>query len=603
LPWVLVLSLAVAACSQSKPAEDVPDAGADASLDDPLDEFFSLTVHDITIDVDDDGVESLLEQPKVYVEGAVQIDDSTYSSVGVRLKGSAGSFVPLDGDYPEISGDGNGKPGKSAFIVDFNRYVNGANHLGLEKLTINNMVQDPSCIHEFVGYSLFREGEVPASRSGFASVTFNGEDKGLYALIESQDNDVFLDKWYGTSSGNLYEGAYGADLQPPPEDMPPEEDWWYDQDNGEDESKQDLHDLIEILDAIGEDEDPIDVLEQYFDLDEYLTFAATELYLGHWDGYAWSTNNYAIHHHPSHDTWTFLPWGIDQLFEDELWPFAGVMKEPGPSWGDWGGRVHRLCFRSEECLSQLHLAFEDLIDRVEAMDLLGLARDARDLVEDLALAESTVYGDPERTVESLDRVEWFIEERGEGIEAWLPCLVGQEVDNDGDEYDGCSADCDDWNPEAHPGAEEVCDFFDNDCNEVIDDPVECPKCFDEVGPGDVNYSFCFEWKTWQDARQHCQDQGQELASIHDPETFEFVTFGLWMIDVPAEEVWIGLTDAAEEGIFSWSDGTELDYQNWCSGAPHPPWDFGDEADCVVTAFWGWHDYPCDWDFPFVCRDP
>jgi hypothetical protein len=145
--------------------------------------------------------------------------------------------------------------------------------------------------------------------------------------------------------------------------------------------------------------------------------------------------------------------------------------------------------------------------------------------------------------------------------------------------------------------------MDNDCNGVIDDPVECPKCFDQVGPGDVTYSFCFEWKTWLDAQQHCQDQGQELASIHDPQTWEFVTFGFWMIDIPAEESWIGLTDAAEEGVFGWSDGTELDFQNWSSGAPHPPWDWGDETDCVVTSPWGWHDYPCDWDFPFVCRDP
>jgi hypothetical protein len=590
----------LSACSESKPAQGPPDAGQDAGVDELLDQFFSLTVHDIEIEVDDNGVAALLEEPKEYVEGAVAIDDDTYDQVGVRLKGSAGSFVPLDGDYPEISGDGNGKPGKSAFIIDFNRYVKGTNHLGLEKLTINNMVQDPSCIHEYVGYALFREGDVPASRAGYANVTFNGEDKGLYALIETQDNDEFLFKWFGDNDGNLYEGAYGADFTPPPEDMPPDEEWWFDQDNGADTSKQDLYDLIDALDAIGDD-DPLDTLEQHFDLDEYLTFAATELYLGHWDGYSWSTNNFAVHHHPTSGEWTFLPWGIDQLFEDELWPFAGVMREPGPSWGEWGGRVHRLCFDSSECLVMLHEAFADLLDRVDEMDLAGLADDARDLVEDLALAESTEYGDPERTTEALDRVGWFIEERREAIEAWLPCIIGQTVDNDDDGHDGCAEDCDDWNPEAYPGADEACDFFDNDCNGVIDDPVECPKCIDQEGPFGVGYSFCFEWKTWQDARQHCQDQGQDLASIHDPETWEFVTFGLMEIGVEAWEVWIGLNDQAEEQSFVWSDGSSFDYQSWTSGAPNPPWDWGDETDCVVTSPWGWHDLPCDWEHPFVCQ--
>jgi hypothetical protein len=550
--------------------------------------------------VDDDGVAALLEEPKEYVEGAVTIDDVSYDSVGVRLKGGAGSFVPLDGDYPEISGDGNGNPGKSAFIVDFNRYVGGVHHLGLEKLTINNMVQDPSCIHEFVGYALFREGDVPASRSGYASVSFNGEVKGLYALIESQDNGEFLDKWYGTDQGNLYEGAYGADLQDPPEDMPPGEDWWFDQDNGDDTSLEDLYDLIAALDAVGEG-DPIDVLEQHFDLDEYLTFAATELYLGHWDGYAWSTNNYAIHHHPGDDTWTFLPWGIDQLFEDELHPHGGVMKGPGPSW-DWGGRVHRLCYQSPECLALLHQAFSELLDRVDGMDLSGLAEDARDLVEDLALAESTAHGDPELTSESLDRVTWYIEQRREMIEAWLPCLVDEEVDNDGDEHDGCAEDCDDWNAEVHPGAEEACDFRDNDCNGIIDDPVECPKCFSEIGPGEQEYAFCFEHTDWQEARQHCVDQGQELVSIHDPETWEFVTFGFWMIDVESEAIWIGLGDGDTEGSFAWTDGSELDFEVWSEGAPKPPWEGGDEHDCVATSPWGWHDLPCDEELPFVCRE-
>jgi len=600
---LLSCCLLLTACAQSKPSENLPDAGPDGGDPDALlDEFFSLTVHAIAITVDEDGVQSLLEAPREYVEARVAIDDEIYDPVGVRLKGGAGSFVPLDGDYPEISGDGNGNPGKSAFIVDFNRYVAGLHHLGLEKLTINNMVQDPSCIHEYVGYALFREGDVPASRSGYASVSFNGEPKGLYALIESQDNGEFLHRWYGGDEGNLYEGAYGADLENPPPEPPPEgEEWWFDQDNGDDTSLEDLYDLIEALDAIG-DGDPLGVLEQRFDLGEYLTFAATELYLGHWDGYAWSTNNYAIHHDLGADEWTFLPWGIDQLFQTELEPFAGVMKGPGPSW-EWGGRVHRLCFRSSVCLELLSEEFASLLDRVDEMDLIGLAEDARELVEEPALAESTAHGDPELTVASLDRVTSYIEERRAGIEAWLPCLIGQSVDNDGDEHDGCTADCDDWNPQVHPGADEPCDLADNDCNGVIDDPPECPKCVSETGPGGYEYALCFQPETWPTARQRCLDQGLELVSVHDPETSEFATFGLMSHGIETELVWIGLSDGEQEGSFTWSDDSDFDYQSWSEGSPKPPEEGGDEHDCVATSPWGWQDRPCDQPLPFVCREP
>jgi hypothetical protein len=54
-------------------------------------------------------------------------------------------------------------------------------------------------------------------------------------------------------------------------------------------------------------------------------------------------------------------------------------------------------------------------------------------------------------------------------------------DFDGDGWTGCGGDCNDQNPEVHPGAVEVCDGADNDC-----DPAT-----DETGDGDGDgYSLC-----------------------------------------------------------------------------------------------------------------
>ena len=41
-----------------------------------------------------------------------------------------------------------------------------------------------------------------------------------------------------------------------------------------------------------------------------------------------------------------------------------------------------------------------------------------------------------------------------------------DADNDGVE---ASVDCDDNNPSVYPGADEVCDGLDNDCNDAVDD--------------------------------------------------------------------------------------------------------------------------------------
>jgi hypothetical protein len=555
-----------------------------------LDDFFSLDeVHEVAIDVGESGEASLLAEPRQWVPASLTIDDTSFATVGVRLKGGAGSFIPLDGDYPEVSGDGNGNPGKSAFIIDFNRYQSGVNFLGLKKLTINNLVQDDSGIHEFLGYSLFREGGVPASRSGYGMVTFNGEEKGLYALIEATDNDLFLDLWYDDDDGNLYEGEYGADLRQSSIDR-------FDQDNGDDESKADLATLVAALDAIPAGSDATSTLDQLFDLDTVLTFFATELYLGHWDGYAWSANNYFIHHELEDDTWFFMPWGIDQLFIEELGPYSGVMTGAGPSWNH-GGRIQALCIGSPLCRSRLSEAFSDVIERVEEMDLAGLAEEARDLVEPLLLAESTAYGDPDLTYAALDQVESFIDQRGAAIEAWLPCLTGGSVDNDGDTYNACTVDCDDSSASVHPGAAETCNLVDDDCNGAIDDAPGCPQCLEENGPGGIQYAFCFGAKTWLEARAACQSDGRDLASIHDGQTFDFLSF-TFLERLGTMQAWIGLNDIASEGTFSWSDGSSLDFLAWTSDSPKPE---GMVEDCVVNAFFGWSDLPCDLAFPYICR--
>jgi len=75
-----------------------------------------------------------------------------------------------------------------------------------------------------------------------------------------------------------------------------------------------------------------------------------------------------------------------------------------------------------------------------------------------------------------------------------------EADNDGDGYPICAGDCDDANPTRHPGAPEICDGLDNDCNGVIpsnewdtdgdgvrmcDVPPDCNNYDASIFPGNV----------------------------------------------------------------------------------------------------------------------
>jgi hypothetical protein len=79
--------------------------------------------------------------------------------------------------------------------------------------------------------------------------------------------------------------------------------------------------------------------------------------------------------------------------------------------------------------------------------------------------------------------------------------------------------------------------------------------------------------TWDDARAYCQATypGGDLASILD-EDAQGDASAACVAATDSLQCWIGLTDAAEEGVFIWADGSPISYEHWASGEPN---DWGD----------------------------
>jgi spore coat protein CotH len=203
--WAILLCFALAALPAPAVAAPVPDLAA------PM--YQPQTIVEIDLDIPQASVDALeaeedhgdyhpaefsLSTPPGTPAGVEET--STPLKIEVKLKGHFNSsFRPLSE--------------KAAFKLKF---AKTERYLGLKKMTLNNMVEDPSMIHETLAYSLYRAAGVPASHTGYAFLRVNGEDYGVYLNIETLD-DLAMEKRFGPFEEppqHLYEGESGHRAKP-----------------------------------------------------------------------------------------------------------------------------------------------------------------------------------------------------------------------------------------------------------------------------------------------------------------------------------------------------------------------------------------------------
>lgn len=154
--------------------------------------FDTSYVHKIDIVMSD--WDSFIEscENEEYSSCTVVVDGDKYTNIAIRAKGNTSlSSVKSLGSR------------RYSFKLEFDHYEDTKTLDGLDKLCLNNLIQDNTMMKDYLVYQMMNDFGVDSPLCSFAYITVNGEDWGLYLAVEGVE-DSFLERNYGVNTGNLY---------------------------------------------------------------------------------------------------------------------------------------------------------------------------------------------------------------------------------------------------------------------------------------------------------------------------------------------------------------------------------------------------------------
>ncbi len=187
---VLVLTLMLTIIFISAKGLGTEDAPRAMGYEDRL--FDTGTVHSLDIVMDDwDGFISTCKNEE-YSPCSVVIDGESFGNVGLRAKGNT--------SLTQVESYGNNR---YSFKLEFDHYESGQTYHGLDKLSLNNIIQDNTYMKDYITYRMMSAFGAQSPLCSYVYIRVNGEDWGLYAAVEGVE-EAFMQRNYGSAYGELY---------------------------------------------------------------------------------------------------------------------------------------------------------------------------------------------------------------------------------------------------------------------------------------------------------------------------------------------------------------------------------------------------------------
>lgn len=182
---LLISALLVGAAATGKITEDTT-IGYETRL------FNQERVHTIDIVMDDWETFLKTATSEEYSACHMVIDGESFKNVAIRGKGNT--------SLSSVAAYGNNR---YSFKVEFDHYQSGHTYHGLDKLSLNNLIQDNTYMKDYFAYTLMGKMGVAAPLCSFVQLNVNGQPWGLYLAVEGVE-DSFLQRNYGKDHGELY---------------------------------------------------------------------------------------------------------------------------------------------------------------------------------------------------------------------------------------------------------------------------------------------------------------------------------------------------------------------------------------------------------------
>ena len=145
-----------------------------------------------------------------YTRCTVVINNEQFDNVGIRAKGNSSLTTVTQLGSSRYS-----------LKLEFDHYDDSQSYHGLDKLNLNNLIQDNTMMKDFLVYRMMQKVGTAAPLCSYAQVRVNGNPLGLYLAVEGIE-ESFLQRSFGSDYGQLYkpDADNGEDRQPQ-EHQPP----------------------------------------------------------------------------------------------------------------------------------------------------------------------------------------------------------------------------------------------------------------------------------------------------------------------------------------------------------------------------------------------